>query len=91
MFHICNCGFGILVNFDAVLRFLYAFLCSFAVFRQPLHPPLVDKAAKILSHPQESNCLSTNVITLKREYFRVKDEDLNDLRKIIDLIYGKFM
>ena len=32
----CNCGFGILVNFDAVLRFFYVFPCG---FRTPLTPP----------------------------------------------------
>ena len=35
----CNCGFGILVNFDAVLRFFYVFLRGFAVFGPPLRPP----------------------------------------------------
>ena len=37
---ICTCGFGILENFDAVLRFLTFFSCGFAVFDSPLRPPL---------------------------------------------------
>ena len=49
--HICTCGFGILANFDAVLRFLtffhavlrfltFFFSCGFAVFAPPPLPLL---------------------------------------------------
>ena len=39
LFPICNCGFGIWLNFDAVLRDSRDTLCGFAVFVAPLRPP----------------------------------------------------
>ena len=39
-FTICNCGFGIWVNFDAVLRFSFSTTCGIAVFGALTRPPL---------------------------------------------------
>ena len=39
-FLICNCAFGIWLNFDAVLRYSRATMCGIAVFVPPLRPPL---------------------------------------------------
>ena len=39
LFPICNCGFGIWLNFDAVLRYSRATMCGIAVFAPPLRPP----------------------------------------------------
>ena len=36
---ICNCGFGIWLIFDAVLRYSRATMCGIAVFVPPLRPP----------------------------------------------------
>lgn len=37
--HIFNCSFGILANFDVVLRNLSVFFCAVLRFRTPLTPP----------------------------------------------------
>ena len=39
LFPICNCGFGIWLNFDAVLRYSRATMCGMVVFVPPLRPP----------------------------------------------------
>ena len=38
-FTICNRGFGIWLNFDAVLRYSRATMCGIAVFVPPLRSP----------------------------------------------------
>lgn len=43
--HICNCGFGILVNFDAVSRHTGVFLFGCAVFGPSFRPPLLIETA----------------------------------------------
>ena len=43
-FPIGNCGFGIWLNCDAVLRYFCATMCGIAVFVAPLRPPLVFPA-----------------------------------------------
>ena len=44
-FYICNCGFGISVNFDTVLRF-FLFFVGFAVFGPSLRPPRLGRNEK---------------------------------------------
>ena len=46
LFPICNCGFGIWVNCDAVLQYSRATMCGIAVFVPPLRPPLKTNTVK---------------------------------------------
>ena len=45
-FLFCNCGFGIWVNCDAVLRYSCATMCGIAVFVPPLRPRLKTDTVK---------------------------------------------
>ena len=46
LFPICNCGFGIWVNCDAVLQYSRATMCGIMVFVPPLRPPLKTNTVK---------------------------------------------
>ena len=50
----CNCSLGISVNFDAVLQFVYYFLCGFVVFGASLRPPLSYVKVIMILHKNES-------------------------------------
>ena len=54
--HISTCGFGILANFDAVLRFLTLFFMRFRSFWSPLTPP--QKAEHQKTQPGSSSLSS---------------------------------
>ena len=55
LFPICNCSFGIWLNFDAVLRYSRATMCVIAVFVPPLRPPL----RKLRENSRETVSIST--------------------------------
>ena len=55
--HICTRGFGILANFDAVLRFLTFLSCGFAVFDPPYVPLHNGKKKVNKGISQKSNTL----------------------------------
>ena len=59
-FPIFNCGFGISLNFDAVLRDSRATMCGIVVFVPPLRPPPV----KLGRTPDDAYIKNINVISV---------------------------
>ena len=81
LFPICNCGFGIWLNFDAVLRYSRATMCGIAVFVPPLRPPphqIVCSLGKPFHTKQPDYFVLKMIISLLCEPFR--NSSLDHLR-----------
>ena len=97
---ICNCGFDIWVNFDALLRFSLSTTCGIAVFVPPLRPPPFTKRSSELKFggiffkhywlsllSQKVCCLLSSAVLLliKLHFFEEQVIGLHVLQKDHDL------